>query len=59
MRKLIFVFALLGSIVTTRATILTANAVTTENATFQDEEVPVQSASFTQELKKLFIEGGP
>ena len=57
MRKLIFVFALLGFMATTRATVLTANTVTTENVTFQDEEAPAQSASFTQELKKRFIEG--
>ena len=59
MRKLIFVFALLGFMATTRATVLTANTVTTENVIFQDEEAPAQSASFTQELKKRFIEGGP
>ena len=59
MRKLIFVFALLGFMATTRATVLTTNTTIIENATFQDEEAPAQSASFTQELKKRFIEGGP
>ena len=59
MRKLIFVFALLGFMATTRATVLTANTVITENVIFQDEEAPAQSSSFTQELKKRFIEGGP
>ena len=59
MRKLIFVLAIIGFITTASATVSTANTATIANATLQDEEAPAQSASFTQELKKRFIEGGP
>ena len=44
---------------TTRATVLGANTVTTENVTFQDEEAPAQSASFTQEQKNVLSREDP
>ena len=47
MKKLIFVLAIIGFITTASATVSTANTATIANATFQDEEAPAQSASFT------------
>ena len=60
MRKLFIAIILLGFIATAKANIIinnTANAPA--NLITQDEEIPAESASFTQELKKRFIEGGP
>ena len=60
MRNLFFALTLLGFIATANATSLTPNTGTTVPSTIiQDEEAPEQSASFTQELKSRFIEGGP
>ena len=60
MRKLFIAITLLGFIATAKANIITTNtANTTANSIIQDEEAPAESASFTQELKKRFIEGGP
>ena len=61
MRKLFLVLAVSGMFMTG----FSANAATTavefeEILTVQDaDEAPAQEASFTQELKKRFIEGGP
>jgi biopolymer transport protein ExbB len=60
MRKLFFALTLLGFMSTANAVVAipnTATIVATSN--IQDEEAPAQSPSFTQELKKRFIEGGP
>jgi biopolymer transport protein ExbB len=60
MRKLLFTLTLLGFIATANATTATPNTATTvASSIIQDEEAPEQSASFTQELKSRFIEGGP
>jgi len=53
---------MLGFMATANATTLTANssaAVVTTNSQDIDDETQVESASFTQELKIRFIEGGP
>ena len=61
MRKLFLALAISGMFMTG----FSANAATTaveieEVSTVQDaDEAPAQEASFTQELKKRFIEGGP
>jgi biopolymer transport protein ExbB len=60
MRKLLFTLTLLGFTATANATTATPNTATTvASSIIQDEEAPEQSASFTQELKSRFIEGGP
>ena len=60
MRKLFIALTLLGFMATANATIATPNTATTvATSIVQEEEAPAQSASFTQELKKRFIEGGP
>ena len=60
MRKLFIALTLLGVMATANATIATPNTATTlATSIVQEEEAPAQSASFTQELKKRFIEGGP
>ena len=60
MRKLFIAITLLGFIATAKANIITTNTANTlANSIIQDEEAPAESASFTQELKKRFIEGGP
>ena len=60
MRKLFIALTLLGFMATANATTATPNTATTvATSIVQDEEAPAQSASFTQELKKRFIEGGP
>ena len=53
---------MLGFMATANATILTANssaAVVTTNSQDVDDDTQAESASFTQELKIRFIEGGP
>ena len=60
MRKLFIALTLLGFMATANATTVTPNTATTvATSIIQDEEAPAQSTSFTQELKKRFIEGGP
>jgi len=62
MKKLFFALTMLGFMATANATTLTANssaAVVTTNSQDIDDETQVESASFTQELKIRFIEGGP
>ena len=62
MKKLFFALTMLGFMATANATILTANssaAVVTTNSQDVDDETQAESASFTQELKIRFIEGGP
>ena len=59
MKKLFFALTLLGFIATANATIFTNSAVSTTIAQDVDDEAPAESASFTQELKIRFIEGGP
>ena len=62
MKKLFFALTMLGFMATANATILTANssaAVVTTNSQDVDDDTQAESASFTQELKIRFIEGGP
>jgi len=60
MRKLFIALTLLGFMATANATVATPNTATTVATSIaQDDEAQAQPASFTQELKKRFIEGGP
>jgi len=60
MRKLFIALTFLGFMATANVAFATPNTATTvASSIVQDEEAPAQSASFTQELKKRFIEGGP
>ena len=60
MRKLFFALTLLGFMSTANAVVITPNTTTiVATSNIQDEEAPAQTPSFTQELKKRFIEGGP
>ena len=62
MKKLFFALTMLGFMASANATIITANssaAVVTTNSQDVDDDTQAESASFTQELKIRFIEGGP
>ena len=61
MKKLFLALAISGFLMTGFTAHATTTAATIETSTtFQDaDEAPAQEASFTQELKKRFIEGGP
>ena len=62
MKKLLIALIFLGFITSANATAIIPNLSTATVLTSiqeMDEEAPVESASFTQELKKRFIEGGP
>jgi biopolymer transport protein ExbB len=63
MKKLFIALTLLGFMATANASTVVPNPTTTVAATsvqdMEDETAPADSASFTQELKKRFIEGGP
>ena len=63
MKKLFIALTFLGFMATANASTILPNTTTEVAATsvqvMMDEEAPAESASFTQELKKRFIEGGP
>ena len=62
MKKLFFALTMLGFMAPANATIITANssaAVVITNSQDVDDDTQAESASFTQELKIRFIEGGP
>ena len=62
MKKLFIALIFLGFMTSANATTLIPNLTTVFTATSaqeMDEDAPAESASFTQELKKRFIEGGP
>jgi len=59
MKKLFFALTLLGFMATANATIVTTSTVATTISQDADDQATAESATFTQELKKRFIEGGP
>ena len=59
MKKLFFALTLIGFMATAKATTTTNSSVATSISQDIDDEVTIESATFTQELKKRFIEGGP
>ena len=62
MKKLFFALTMLGFMAPANATIITANSsavVVITNSQDVDDDTQAESASFTQELKIRFIEGGP
>ena len=61
MRKLFIALTFMGFMATANATIALPNFATSVASTFvQDaDDAPAEAPSFTQELKKRFIEGGP
>ena len=59
MKKLFFALTLLGFMATANATIVTTSSIATTISQDADEQAPAEATTFTQELKKRFIEGGP
>jgi hypothetical protein len=56
MKKLFFALTLLGFMATANATIVTTSSIATTISQDADEQSPAEAATFTQELKKRFIE---
>ena len=62
MKKLFIALTFLGFMATANASTVVPNPTTTVATTSvqdMDDNAAAESASFTQELKKRFIEGGP
>ena len=57
MKKLFFALTLLGFMATANATIVTTSSIATTISQDADEQAPAEATTFTQELKKRFIEG--
>jgi biopolymer transport protein ExbB len=62
MKKLFIALTFLGFMATANASTVVPNSTTSVAATLvqdMEDDATAESASFTQELKKRFIEGGP